>query len=97
MDSPPCRQAVTIHRRAAKGGGGRGFILSYIGADQGGEMPYDKSESFASLRAAWARGKGHQAEQLSLPGTTGRNAGRSLGGGYSGFKVLCCFDSFCFL
>lgn len=36
-------------------------------------MPYIKSKSYTHLRAAWARGRGHQAEQLSLPGSMGRN------------------------
>lgn len=34
-------------------------------------------KSYISLRTAWVRGRGHQAEQWSLPGSMGRNACRS--------------------
>lgn len=51
-------------------------------------------KSYASLRAAWAQGRGHQAEQLSLSGSTGRNASRSLGGGCQAVQPSkCCVAS----
>jgi len=60
-------------------------------------MPYDKSRSPVSLRAAWAEGRGQQAEQLRLPRSASRNAGGSLRQGCPGCRVLCCCSGFCFL
>lgn len=57
---------------------------------RGGKCHMINQKSYASLRAAWVQGRGHQAEQLSLPGSTSRNAGRSLGGGCQAAQASKC-------